>query len=71
MPGPRADGWTALPVAPGGPLPGSLLPLNPEDTVPGRHGGSGERPCGRGPDLCPVKLRIPVLLLGRHGCVSL
>ena len=39
MPGPHANDWTALPVTPGRPLPGFLLPFNPEDTVPGDKAG--------------------------------
>ena len=43
--------------------------LQPRGHCAWRQGRSGERPCGQGPDLCPVKLRITVLLLGWHGCV--
>ena len=39
MPGPHANDWTALPVTLGWPLRGFLLPLNPEDTVPGDKAG--------------------------------
>ena len=48
-------GWTALAVAPGRPFPGTLLPLSPEDTVPGSQGRSGERLCDGGPDPLPCK----------------